>query len=279
MTNIISGNIGLEQSIAKKLKFKSIDVTVNWSWYDENNGIVSWNFKNNSTEQKSVVLYRSGYYFGNAFFPIYVNNGMTSWATAPLTPLVDNGVANNTMPIGIIDFGGGKRIIAFIFTFAPGQSWSVLEGGFSSALPPTNPMVFDVSLEKAGSFCIGYDPEQVIAWDTQTGTSMTGYSPNPNTFTTVEMSIPSDAQYISLFNDPINDGQCPQSPNCLQMLENSIAQGNIEEFIEAIICYLNQFGISSIDFITKFIDIHAKKLVEDKIKKLENEIETIIKHL
>ncbi|MEM3862324.1 MAG: hypothetical protein QW203_07600, partial [Thermoplasmatales archaeon] len=102
---ITSGNKPIESISSRHVKAQSSSVTVNWTWYDESQGIVSWNFQNNSSEQKSVILYRSGYYFGNAFWPVYVNNGMTYWATS-LTPLIDQGVANNTMPIGIIDFGG-----------------------------------------------------------------------------------------------------------------------------------------------------------------------------
>ncbi|MEM3861582.1 MAG: hypothetical protein QW203_03755 [Thermoplasmatales archaeon] len=256
---ITSGNKPIESINSRHVKAQSSSVTVNWTWYDESQGIVSWNFQNNSSEQKSVILYRSGYYFGNAFWPVYVNNGMTYWATS-LTPLIDQGVANNTMPIGIIDFGGGNKIIAFIFTFAPGQQWSVLEGGFSSAMQPSGQAVYELSLEKTGSFCIGYDPQQVLDWDLQTGTTMQGYSPNPNNFNTIEVTVPVGTQYIQLFpNDTVSDSPCPPQPNCLQEIEQGIEQGNIDLFLEGVMCVLEQMGYSFKTVLDKFWD----KIVEE----------------
>ncbi len=256
---IVGGNLGLVGHEKRKIASASKDVTVNWTWYNENQGIVSWNFTNNSNEQKTVILYRSGYYFGNAFWCVYVNNGMTSWATAPLTPLIDQGIENNTMPIGIVDFQGSP-IIAFLFTLAPNQKWSVLEGGFSALMPPTNPIVYDVTLVKSGQFCIGYDPQQVIDWDIQTQTTMQGYQPNPSTITTVEVEAPSDAEYVALFNDPISSGQCPPQPSCDQLLQNAIDKGNIDDFIEAIYCYLNQMGVDIKRFVEKIIKHFLDKI-------------------
>ncbi|MEM3861744.1 MAG: LAGLIDADG family homing endonuclease [Thermoplasmatales archaeon] len=190
---------------------------------------------------------------------VYVNNGMTYWATS-LTPLIDQGVANNTMPIGIIDFGGGNKIIAFIFTLAPGQKWSVLEGGFSSAMQPSGQAVYELSLEKTGSFCIGYDPQQVLDWDLQTGTTMQGYSPNPNNFNTIEVTVPVGTQYIQLFpNDTVSDSACPPQPNCLQEIEQGIEQGNIDLFLEGVMCVLEQMGYSFKTVLDKFWD----KIVEE----------------
>ncbi|MEM4066739.1 MAG: hypothetical protein QXV17_07760, partial [Candidatus Micrarchaeaceae archaeon] len=183
-----------------------------------------------------------------------------------LTPLIDQGVENNTMPIGIIDFGGGNKIIAFIFTLAAGQKWSVLEGGFSSISPPSSVMVFDVTLEDNGSFCIGYDPQQVLDWDVQTGSTMQGYSPNPSNITTLEMTPPAGAQYVQLFpKDSITAAPCSAQPsNCLQEIEQGINQGNIDLFFEGILCALDQMGYSFRMILNKLWD----KALEDLKKKL-----------
>lgn len=186
----------------------SVSVNVSWSWYRKREGIVAWTFTNKSYLQSTVILFRNGYYFGNAYFPIYLNNGITWWAKK-LEPLVDKGIEKNTMPIAILDFGNNNRIVAFIFTLASGQKWSVLEGGFSELMPPDNVALFDVNVERSGEFCVGYDPNQVIDWDAQTHTNLSGYSPNPKTFETIELSMPSMAPYVKLFKlDSIQESRC-----------------------------------------------------------------------
>ncbi|MEM4090985.1 MAG: hypothetical protein QXQ46_09660, partial [Thermoplasmatales archaeon] len=98
----------------------STDIYCSWSWYNELKGIVSWNFNNESNFQQTAALYRNGYYFGNAFWPVYLQTGLTSWASR-LSPLLQKSPERNTAPMGILDFGKGNRIVAFLFTLAPGQ--------------------------------------------------------------------------------------------------------------------------------------------------------------
>jgi len=211
----------------------SISVTVNWSWYSKRDGIVTWTFTNKSYLQSTVILFRNGYYFGNAYFPIYLQNGMTKWAKT-LSPLADNGVEHNSMPVAILDFGNGNRIVAFIFTLSSGQKWSVLEGGFSELMPPSNIAVFDVDYEHSGQFCVGYDPKQVLDWDTQTNSNMKGYSPNPSTFETIELSVPTMAPYVKLFKfDSVQTSACFNQINNMG-LENK-SSDDLEEIIGNII--------------------------------------------
>ena len=71
---IISGSLPpvtqrYEAGFGSEVESISTSITAEWSWYNKLQGIVSWNFKNNSIYQGSVVLYRSGYFFGNAYFP------------------------------------------------------------------------------------------------------------------------------------------------------------------------------------------------------------------
>lgn len=211
----------------------SVSLNVSWSWYSKKDGIVIWTFTNRSFLQSTVILFRNGYYFGNAYFPIYLQNGVTNWAKK-LSPLIDKGVEQNSMPLAILDFGNGNRIVAFIFTLAGGQKWSVLEGGFSEFMPPSNVALFDVNYEHSGQFCIGYDPKQVMDWDEQTNSDMKGYSPNPSTFDTIELSVPSTAPYVKLFKfDFVQNSPCTNQINNMG-LENK-SSDDLEEIIGSII--------------------------------------------
>jgi len=236
------------------------NVTVSWDWYDETNGIVEWMFINESSNQQTVILYRNGYYFGNAFWCVYEANPQfdVSWATS-LTPLVDNGINNNSPPIGLVQFGSNQVIVAFLFTLAPHQEWSVLEGGFSASFPPIAPAVYQVSLISTGEYCIGYDQAQVSQWDQQTGTSYQGYEPNPSTFNTVLVQAPSNAIYTQLYPaDTAIAGQCSGSPTnqCITEIEQGIQNANIIQIIDGILCLLSKYGIGIEDIIKRKIMKH-----------------------
>ena len=243
---IISGTLPpvtqrYEAGFGTEVESISTSITAEWSWYNKPQGIVSWNFKNNSMYQGSVLLYRSGYFFGNAYFPIYLANGITIWA-GNLSPLTNKGADRNTMPLGVVDFGKGKRIIAFVFTFDPGQTWSVLEGGFTNKTPPSNAVLYGLQLEKVGSFCIGYDPKQVTDYDRQTSSNLRGYSPNPDFIKTVEVYVSSYAPYVQLFaGDSVMDSPCSgQNETVIESNEN-VAPGDFEEIIANVVKKIRSF--------------------------------------
>jgi hypothetical protein len=230
-----------ELGIGSDVESISTSITANWNWYNKTQGVVSWNLKNNSAYQETAVLYRSGYMFGNAYFPIYIGTGLTSWATQ-LAPLMNRGTESNIMPLGIVDFGQGQRIIAFLFTLDPGETWSVLEGGFTTKTPPFNAVLFGASLEKIGSFCIGYDPKQVEDYDKQTSTDLKGYTPNPNYVKTVEVSISSFAQYVQLFpGDSISDAPCSNRKETVIESKDNVAPGDFEEIIANVVDKIRSF--------------------------------------
>lgn len=202
--------------VRERLAHASSRVSVAWSWYDEAKGVVEWSFANEGTSQHSVILLRNGYYFAGAFWPVYwANSGGrgasaanqsdnfgTEWATA-IAPLVDNGVRGNSPPICLADFGGRKKTVVFLFTLAPGETWSMVEGGFSASMTPSGISLHEAALESSGDFCIGYDPRRVTDWDQQTGTSLRGYSPDPSTFNTVEIRVEGGAPFDTLpYDDP-----------------------------------------------------------------------------
>jgi len=231
----------LEISVGNTVDSISTGVSAAWEWYKRSQGIVSWNFSNDSYFQETVVLYRNGYYFGNAFWPVYVESGLTSWATK-ISPLIDRGIERNTAPIGIVDFGDGKKIIAFIFTLSPGQEWSMLEGGFSPMSPPANAVLYGTTLEKSGQFCIGYDRKQVADYDSQTGDSLKGMSQNPSNVSTLEVSISTFARYVQLFaKDTVLESACPENPTYIQEAAGVNAPGDLEEIIGNVVRIIRNF--------------------------------------
>ncbi len=190
---IVSGN----------LKLKNL-AQVTWSWYDKSTGTVQWTFRNPSSRVQSIILFRSGYYFGNAYWPVYLANSNFNVHWSNNSPLINVGSQQNSPPIGVINFSG-KRIVCFVFTLNPNQDWSMLEGGFQGTEPESVKAV-PVSYEGTSEFCIEYDKNQVNDWDLQTGTGLKGYLPNPNTFMTAYYACRDE--YYSIFDDVIKPGKC-----------------------------------------------------------------------
>ncbi len=249
-------------------KNASQDLVATWAWADQSQGLVTWTFKNNGTQTKTGILLRNSYFFGGAFWPVYVANSgfAVNWATG-LTPLLDTGVSNNAPPIGIVDIGTNKAEVYFLFTLGAGQSWSMYEGGFSTAMTPSGIAMYDVTLQSAGQFCIGYDQQRVTDWDLQTQTTLQGYSPNPSTIQTVQVLAESDTPYDVLpFNDPApNSGPCTggggSGPNtCTQQLVNAAVEfesGKFEEGLKDLIggieCLMASGVFSAKEFFSRLV--------------------------
>jgi len=230
---------------------QSQNVVVTWEWYDKSQGVIKWTFTNTGKAQESVILLRNGYYFGGAFWPVYVANsefGVT-WMNE-VKPLMDNGVENNAPPIAPVTFSNGYTQVLFIFTLSGGQTWSMLEGGFNNIVPQLQG-VYTVDNPVLQTWCIGYDPQRVKDWDNQTGTTLQGYSPNPNTITAVVWQASPGAPYDALpFNDMYCDTPCPcalqpaPQPTCFEILEYiaiAVETGNfsnisVQDIIDAVEC-------------------------------------------
>ncbi|MDS0256177.1 hypothetical protein ApAK_00530 [Thermoplasmatales archaeon AK] len=108
----IRGGIVGRSSVARTAS----PISVTWQWYNLSQGVVEWEFTNKGNNTAGCLLFRNSYYFGNAFFPVYLANPQfnTSFATA-FSPLVDRGAQNNSAPLSVIDFGQNRRIVAFVF--------------------------------------------------------------------------------------------------------------------------------------------------------------------
>lgn len=208
-------------------------VTVKWSWYNEKQGTVEWSFGNTDSKDHSFLLLRNGYYFAGAFWPVYFANsgGRGASGSNPgdnfgtnflsgdtsVSPLQDNGVKHNNPPLGLITFGNSDpaRVsdansqVLFVFTLKPEEKWSMIEGGFSASMEPSNISLHEVTPLTEGDFCIGYDPKRVSDWDQQTGTSLAGYSPNPETIKTWLLEAETDSPFLELpYKDSYSDGNC-----------------------------------------------------------------------
>jgi len=300
---------GTRYSISGLGQVTPSSVTVSWSWADQSQGIVKWTFTNQGSSKESVVLLRNGYYFGGAFGPVYLANSTplcsacvgsngfgTSWIyTQPIEggvslvngsipPLVDHGSpAANAPPMAPVQFQNGQWLnFAFIFTLNPGQTWSMLEGGFSLAIPPQPQGVYQVSLGYMGPTCVGYDPQRVKDWDSQTGTSLQGYSPNPDTFNIATLVAPGAPYDVLPFNDTIELSACAQpSPSptpspqpsptpaqCIDDILQAIADypSNPTEatqlLVQGIICIIDTLDVQPNVFLESFLRAHGVTVEE-----------------
>jgi hypothetical protein len=208
---------GILNRTHERTEVSSPNLKASWAWHNEEHGIVAWTFQNTGTQQASGILFRNSYYFGNAYWPIYQNNpGFGVAFATKLEPLVYKTIENNTLPLGIVAWkegeGSYKNIIAFVFTLAPGQTWQVLEGGFSRMNPPQEVGVYEVSSISETDFSITYDQSHIDLWNEHSGTSDSGYAPNPNRFGAVQVLAPPEAPFVQLFEDSVQQGTVSAPP-------------------------------------------------------------------
>lgn len=149
--------------------------------------------------------------------------------TQPIPTLTGTG----GQPMGIIDYGAGaspRYLVHFIFNLAPGQTWSTPEGGFSGGITPTAGACYELVSNVSGSFCVGYDPQRVVDWDNQTGTTNRGYSPNPSTFFTYAFTPePTTPENTLGFNDSIGSGSCAPKNFYFVTEKNNFGRDEVED--------------------------------------------------
>jgi hypothetical protein len=145
----------------RPLDVPSLDpISATWVWANQANGDITWTFTNNTANQLSFILLRNGYYFGNAFFPVYANGSFGAHFASSLSPLSGASLP----PLGVVGFaqpdGSSKYIAAFIFTLAGNASWTMPEGGFKG-FSPSGISAHVVTLRLNRDTCIFYDQAQV----------------------------------------------------------------------------------------------------------------------
>ncbi len=210
------------------------NISVSWSWYDEANGTVEWTFKNSSSQFISGLLFRASYPFGNAFWPIYVDNpAFDTNFTSVDYPLVDNGVENNSPPLVIYSNPNSSLFAAFLFSLSAGQEWSMLESGFVDGLTPDYdaPPVF-VPAVKIGikNYLVSWDSEQCSAYNSQAQTQFP-CPKNPLNITSAVFSLTNNIS--PLFHDIFIS---KNSETCADLVINGIETGNSGEIMTGMVC-------------------------------------------
>jgi len=217
----------------------SLNVVADWTWWNQSQGQVLWTFDNISSEQRSVILLRGGssggiidvspYYFGGAFWPIYIQEGFP-WMTQQ-SSLGYNlfGPDYQSAPLALVHFGGQAYIVAFIFTLDPGEVWGTVETGFNGVgnqpSQPADPVVVEVQPEgPSRQFCVSFNPAQVASFGltaSSIGTgAQSGYSPNPKSFNILpfapvlgQIAGPGGPPYVQLFPSNVaQPGVCGNHP-------------------------------------------------------------------
>jgi hypothetical protein len=235
--------------IARK-QAETSDVQVSWDWQDQNQGVVRWTFVNMGNATVSGLLFRATYPFGNAFWPIYEENpAFDTSFTLMASPLVDNGAENNSPPLAIFKNPDGSMFVAFVFTLSPGQSWSMLEGGFVDGMTPDyngTPMFVPASRESSETFIINWVPEQCQGYNQQAGTSFPCPS-NPLSVSSAVFTLPD--QVSPLFHDIIQSGS--QKPSCISLITDGIDTGSIDTIIEGLECAFGDVGKDIVEVLKK----------------------------
>ena len=200
----------------RAIRASTTDIQVSWKWYDQSQGIVEWTFTNTGKEVESAILVRGvglnnqclePYIFGEAFFPLYHYDFNVPFTTA-VQPLTDNGVENNAPPLGVLSLPNGQTTVGFIFTLSPGQSWSMLEGGFANTAGPCNATMYPATPVSSTPSCysISYNVVmQCMQYNLQAGTNYP-CPPNPFQVNSILWNVP---QVPILFQDnitPCNSG-------------------------------------------------------------------------
>lgn len=250
----------------------------------DSNGNVVWTFKNTGTTTGSWILQRGAslggqqledYVFGQAFNVMYLYNAQafgTSFLTSSPTPLVDNGVNNNSPPMAVVKASTGTSI-CFIFTLSAGQEWSMIEGGFQNGVVPSNPILIPVTLssQTPQTFCYTWNPEQCQGYNQQAGTNLP-CPPNPwqiySMVFTTSVSIP------ILIQDTFTEGPCPSGntgssgfacTSQIQALANDLMRSapistTISDAISLLECLVENNYIPVMDLIKAITRIEEQRL-------------------
>jgi len=130
--------------------------TASWSWYDQGRGLVVWTLRNLTDQTRSFVLFRNGYYFGNAYWPIYeANAGFDVKFASELTPLPSGKIEENGAPLAVIDLGMPATPLQVME-----QAVKQPEGVHSQPMvpPPTSTTITYYSTETAKTTATYYSP-------------------------------------------------------------------------------------------------------------------------
>ena len=220
----------------------SLNLNISWEWENQDKGTVKWTFSNTGNSIGSGILFRATYPFGNAFWPIYEENpAFDTKFTTMAIPLVDQGTENNSPPLAVIKTPSGSLFVAFVFTLDAGQTWSMIEGGFSSELTPDyngKPFVIPATRVDVNTFLIHWNEEQCAGYNQQARTNLPCPT-NPLNITAAVLSI--NENIMPLFNDTIMTSQEANS-SCVQLILDGLEYDNVSEAIAGVECAFGELS-------------------------------------
>ena len=218
-------------------------MSATWEWQDQAQGLVKWTFSNPNNVQLSAILVRGVeengqvteiYPFANAFWPLYWHNFGTPFLTSSPTSLVDKSLQFNQPPLGVITDLNGKPFVAFVFTLASGQSWSMLEGGFQGCQPAAISM-YTCNFVQASSVSIKYNEvQQCSQYNKQAGTNFS-CPKNPIKVFSAIFSIQETVK--PLIPDPIKTAKSKNSKGW-KKIEKALMKGDMANFLKALRNYI-----------------------------------------
>ncbi len=133
-----------------------------WRWFDQSDGVVEWIFLNRTAIPREYALWRgtaavSPYWFGNAFYPVYLGEVDGQRLAYPLTKLVPN--AENPYSLAMLN----NQAVAFVFVVPPQASLGILEGGFVDD-PPTVYQGYPATTKGIHTFCVYWNQAQYLLY-------------------------------------------------------------------------------------------------------------------
>jgi hypothetical protein len=182
--------------------------------------------------------------------------------------------------MALVDAPTGKSI-CFIFTLAPGQTWSMEEGGFTGGIVPSNPQLIPVTVENgtAQQWCDEWNSEQCQGFNQQTGDNLP-CPPNPWTITTILMQT--TAGIPILIQDTFTEGACSSSgggQSCLQMIEDGILTNNVQEVLAGFECLIQQGFFSYGQVIEMLARMRIKATAHRVSREISDAIDDFLSHV
>lgn len=217
--------------------------TAIWEWQNQAQGLVKWTFSNPNNRQVSVILVRGVeqngqvteiYPFANAFWPLYWHNFGTQFIIHQPTPLIDTGLNTNQPPLAVIEGANGKMFVAFVFTLAPGQSWSMLEGGFQGCQPAAISTLL-ANYARTVDVTIKYNEvQQCQQYNLQAGTNFS-CPKNPITVESAIFTVTGSPK--PLITDPISMAK-KKNKTSWKKIAKALEKGDIASFLKALREYI-----------------------------------------
>lgn len=233
--------------------------------------VVQYTFDNSAcTEPVACVLYRGvtglapAYFFGNAFGQgVYVPMGIASYYNSLTLDAPTPANENANYALASLNTGGSQLLTCFIFIVPAGGKIQALEGGIPSCSMLVDVHAYVVTLSAQGAYCETYSQAAVLQYESQTGIPVPPqtdpYQVDTVLMTTIEPNTPTNeiipGQYATSGPCPSGGGQ-----SCQQMIDQGIADNNIQEVLAGIECLIENQFLSAFSVIETAVRSVKKKL-------------------